>query len=161
MEEAVDRLKQVPLFYSLSQRQLKRLARDFRERTVKSGTTLVQEGKMSGVDFFVIVEGEASVTVDGEEIDRLGPSDHFGELGLIGEQGIRTGNRDRRWPDTVPGDRSLGLPEVRPGKRRRVVEAHAVSRRPRRRRAQAGGRGAVAGGLAGKVTTGRTGLSLS
>ena len=89
MDEVVDRLKQVPLFNSLSQRQLKRLARDFRERTVGSGTTLVERGKMSGVDFFVIVEGEASVTVDGEEIDRLGPGDHFGELGLIAEQ-VRT-----------------------------------------------------------------------
>ena len=86
MEEAVDRLQQVPLFNTLSKRQLKRLARDFHERSVKSGTALVERGKMSGVDFFVIVDGEASVTVDGEEIDRLGPGDHFGELGLIGEQ---------------------------------------------------------------------------
>jgi CRP-like cAMP-binding protein len=86
VEEVVDHLKRVPLFNSLSQRQLKRLARNFRERSVRSGTSLVQQGKMSGVDFFVIVEGEASVTVDGEEIDRLGPGDHFGELGLISEQ---------------------------------------------------------------------------
>jgi CRP-like cAMP-binding protein len=86
VEEVVDHLKRVPLFNSLSQRQLKRLARNFRERSVRSGTSLVQQGKMSGVDFFVIVEGEASVIVDGEEIDRLGPGDHFGELGLISEQ---------------------------------------------------------------------------
>jgi CRP/FNR family cyclic AMP-dependent transcriptional regulator len=41
---------------------------------------------MSGVDFFVIAEGEASVTVDGTEIGRLGPGDHFGELALIAGQ---------------------------------------------------------------------------
>jgi CRP-like cAMP-binding protein len=86
VEEFVDHLKQVPLFDSLSQRQLKRLARDFREHRVRSGTSLVQRGEMSGADFFVIVEGEASVTVDGKEIGRLGPGDHFGELGLIGGQ---------------------------------------------------------------------------
>ena len=86
MEELVDHLRQVPLFDSLSQRQLKRLARDFKERRVRSGTSLVQRGEMSGADFFVIAEGQASVTVDGTEIDRLGPGDHFGELGLIGGQ---------------------------------------------------------------------------
>jgi CRP-like cAMP-binding protein len=84
VEQPVDLLKRVPLFDSLSHRQLKRLARNFRERRVRSGTSLVQQGKMSGVEFFVIAEGEACVTVEGEEIDRLGPGDHFGELGLIG-----------------------------------------------------------------------------
>jgi CRP-like cAMP-binding protein len=82
----IDELKQVPLFSDLSQRQLKRLARDFKERTFRSGTSMVRRGQMSGVDFFVIAEGEASVTVDGTEIDRLGPGDHFGEVALIGEQ---------------------------------------------------------------------------
>jgi CRP-like cAMP-binding protein len=41
---------------------------------------------MSGVDFFVIVDGEVAVTVDGKEVARLGPGDHFGELALIGER---------------------------------------------------------------------------
>lgn len=86
MEDVVKHLKLVPLFSSLSQRQLKGLARDFKERRVPSGTSLVRQGHMSGVDFFVIVEGEASVTVDGTEIGRLRPGDHFGELGLIGGQ---------------------------------------------------------------------------
>jgi CRP-like cAMP-binding protein len=41
---------------------------------------------MSGVDFFVIVDGSVAVTVDGKEVARLGPGDHFGELALIGER---------------------------------------------------------------------------
>jgi CRP-like cAMP-binding protein len=82
----VDELKQVPLFSNLSQRQLRRLARDFKEREVRPGTSVVRQGQMSGVDFFVIAEGEASVSVDGTEIARLGPGDHFGELALIGER---------------------------------------------------------------------------
>jgi CRP-like cAMP-binding protein len=84
VENLADELKRVPLFAKLNQRQLKRLARDFRERRVRSGTSLVRRGEMSGVDFFVIAEGEASVTVEGTEIGRLGPGDHFGELALIG-----------------------------------------------------------------------------
>jgi CRP-like cAMP-binding protein len=84
VEKLADELKRVPLFSNLNKRQLKRLVRHFREREVRSGTTLVRQGEMSGVDFFVIAEGEASVSVDGTEIARLGPGDHFGELALIG-----------------------------------------------------------------------------
>jgi CRP/FNR family cyclic AMP-dependent transcriptional regulator len=85
----VDELKQVPLFSGLSQRQLKQLARGFKEREFRSGTSMVQQGQMSGVGFFVITEGEASVSVDGTEVARLGPGDHFGELALISER-VRT-----------------------------------------------------------------------
>jgi CRP/FNR family cyclic AMP-dependent transcriptional regulator len=85
-----DQLKQVPLFSSLSQRQLKRLARDFKEREFRPGTEIVRQGHMSGVDFFVIAEGEASVSVDGKKVARLGPGDHFGELALIGDR-VRSG----------------------------------------------------------------------
>jgi CRP-like cAMP-binding protein len=40
---------------------------------------------MSGVGFFIVAEGEASVSVGGEEVARIGPGDHFGELALISE----------------------------------------------------------------------------
>ena len=83
-------LKQVPLFSSLSQRQLKRLSRDFWERTFNPGMTPVRQGHTSGIGFFVIIEGEASVSIDGKEVARLGPGDHFGELGLIGKGRLRT-----------------------------------------------------------------------
>jgi CRP/FNR family transcriptional regulator, cyclic AMP receptor protein len=82
----IEDLRHVQLFNGLSQRQLRRLARDFRERTFKPGTSMLRQGHMSGVDFFVITEGEASVSVDGKEVERLGPGDHFGELALIGRQ---------------------------------------------------------------------------
>jgi CRP-like cAMP-binding protein len=83
---AADELKQVPLFSELNQRQLRRLARQFKQREVRSGTSLVRQGEMSGVDFFVIAEGEAAVVVDGKEVGRLKPGDHFGEVALIGER---------------------------------------------------------------------------
>jgi CRP-like cAMP-binding protein len=79
-------LKQVPLFSELSQRQLKRLGHDFKERTFRAGAPIVRENQMSGVDFFVIADGEATVTVKGKEVGRLGPGDYFGELALIGER---------------------------------------------------------------------------
>jgi CRP/FNR family cyclic AMP-dependent transcriptional regulator len=78
-----DDLTQVPHFSSLSQRQRKRLSRSFKERDFKPGTTPVRQGHMSGIGFFVIREGEASVSIDGTEVARLGPGDYFGELGII------------------------------------------------------------------------------
>jgi CRP-like cAMP-binding protein len=83
----VDDLKRVPLFSSLSQRQLKKLSRDFfTERNFSVGSTPVRQGHRSGIGFFVVTDGEASVSVDGTEVARLGPGDYFGELGLIGER---------------------------------------------------------------------------
>ena len=89
MARPVEDLKRVPLFSDLSQRHLRQLARLLREREFSPGTSVVRQGEMSGVHFFVIVEGEASVMVDGRDVGQLGPGDHFGELGLIGEQ-VRT-----------------------------------------------------------------------
>ena len=81
----VDELRAVRLFAGLSQRQLRQLGRLVKERSYRPGVTVVEEGTMSGVGFFILAEGEASVSVDGEEVARLGPGDHFGELALINE----------------------------------------------------------------------------
>src|SRR5215218_9638671 len=86
MASLAHELKRVPLFSGLSQRQLKRLARGFREREVKSGTQVMREGEKSGISFFVIVDGTATVSVDGNQVGQLGPGDHFGELALISER---------------------------------------------------------------------------
>jgi len=82
-------LEHVPLFADLDGRQLKKLARHFRERSVGDGATLVQEGEMSGVGFFVVAEGEAAVSVGGKQVRTLTRGDHFGELALVSE-GKRT-----------------------------------------------------------------------
>ena len=78
-------LKRVPLFAELDNRQLKKLAAGFRERTVGPGTKVTTEGEMSGVGFFVVAGGEASVNVGGKDVGTLGPGDHFGELALVSE----------------------------------------------------------------------------
>jgi CRP/FNR family cyclic AMP-dependent transcriptional regulator len=78
-------LKRVPLFSELDNRQLKKLAARFRERTVAAGTALTTEGEMSGVGFFVVTDGEATVNVGGKDVGTIGPGDHFGELALVTE----------------------------------------------------------------------------
>jgi CRP-like cAMP-binding protein len=89
MASPADELKRVPLFSGLSQRQLKGLARGFREREVKAGTAVMREGEKGGVSFFVIADGTATVSVEGNQVGRLGPGDYFGELALISEH-VRT-----------------------------------------------------------------------
>ena len=56
----VSALKDVPLLSCLNQRELKRLAKNVREQTFAPGTTVVREGKMSGVGFYIISGGEAA-----------------------------------------------------------------------------------------------------
>jgi CRP-like cAMP-binding protein len=81
-----DELARVPLFSGLSNRQRQKLGKLFRERSVPLGTALVKEGTMSGVSFFVVTDGEATVTIGGREAARLRRGDHFGELALITER---------------------------------------------------------------------------
>ncbi len=80
-----DDLRAVRLFEGLSQRHLRQLAKLVKEREFGPGVAVVEEGTMSGVCFFIVSEGEASVSVDGVEVGRIGPGDYFGELALITE----------------------------------------------------------------------------
>jgi CRP-like cAMP-binding protein len=86
MPATVEQLQRVPLFEDLDQRELRSLASSFKERTFNAGDTIVTEGS-GGVGFFVIDEGEAKVTLRGEERARLGPGDYIGELALIDDGG--------------------------------------------------------------------------
>ena len=86
MPSVAEDLERVPLFSGLSQRQLRRLAKDFRDRLVPAGSQVTQQGEMGGVAFFVIAEGEAAVIVDGTRVGTMGPGDHFGELAMISER---------------------------------------------------------------------------
>jgi CRP/FNR family cyclic AMP-dependent transcriptional regulator len=81
--ERVDLLQRVPLFSGLDRRELESIASSLKEVRFRPGQDVVTEGG-SGVGFFVIEEGEARVTVGGEERGRLGPGDYFGEIALIG-----------------------------------------------------------------------------
>ena len=84
MAAPVELLKNVPLFHGLSEKELKTLANNFTERTFTEGQELTHEGS-GGVGFFVIENGEARVTVDGQERRTLGPGDYFGEIALLRE----------------------------------------------------------------------------
>jgi CRP-like cAMP-binding protein len=76
-------LTQVPLFSSLDDSALTKIAPWFTPREISEGTELAGEGA-SGYSFFVMVAGGATVTRGGEKIAELGPGDFFGEGAIIG-----------------------------------------------------------------------------
>src|SRR5688500_1462339 len=80
----VDVLRQVPLFSELGDRELQKLAGHFKERTFPEGSAVTMEGG-TGTGFFVVVEGNATVSVSGEQRGTLGPGDSFGEIALVDE----------------------------------------------------------------------------
>ena len=83
-----DDLAAVPLFSSLDEVQLARLADWFHVQNTSEGVTLVGEGA-PGYTFFILVGGTAAVTTAGETVALLGPGDFFGEIAILGD-GRRT-----------------------------------------------------------------------
>ena len=77
-------LSRVPLFAGVEPRHLERLARQFRDRSFPEGAAVTREGE-SGVGFFVVVEGSASVSIGGATRATIGPGDSFGEMALLDE----------------------------------------------------------------------------
>ncbi len=82
-------LRQVEFLAPLKDRAIKALASDMSERSVAAGQDLVTQGQ-SAVAFFVILEGTATVTVDGREVTTLKPGDHFGEIAMLVPEAPRT-----------------------------------------------------------------------
>jgi CRP/FNR family transcriptional regulator, cyclic AMP receptor protein len=80
----LEALRQVPLFADLDESELQEVALLFKERTFAPGETVVKENS-EGAAFFLIVDGEATVSVRGRARPSLGPGDHFGEIALLDE----------------------------------------------------------------------------
>jgi CRP/FNR family transcriptional regulator, cyclic AMP receptor protein len=89
MPTTEETLRGVGLFAGLDDRQLRQLAESVTERRVEAGREVVTEGK-GGIAFFVILEGQAAVSVGGRERGALGPGDHFGEAALFVPDELRT-----------------------------------------------------------------------
>ena len=84
MAEVEEVLAQVPLLSKVRDKERKRLAKHMSERRFSEGDTVTAEGQ-SGIGFFVIEEGNATVSLHGEQVRTLGPGDYFGEIALIDE----------------------------------------------------------------------------
>jgi CRP-like cAMP-binding protein len=74
----------IPLFAALSNEERVALAPWFESATISPGVALVTEGA-AGYSFYVLVDGAAVVTLDGEEVATYNPGDFFGEMAILGE----------------------------------------------------------------------------
>jgi len=87
--ETAETLRKVTLFAGLDKKSLERLAKQMKERTFREGASVTAQGE-HGVGFFVIAEGSATVSIDGDVKATLGPGDYFGEMALILKGGTRS-----------------------------------------------------------------------
>jgi CRP-like cAMP-binding protein len=78
----VERLAQLTLFSDLRWPELEAVAHTFDEEVFAAGQRVLRQG-ISGGAFYVILEGEAAVVIDGQERARLGRGEFFGELSVL------------------------------------------------------------------------------
>ena len=79
---SADVLKRVPLFGGLDDRELEQISATMRERRFASGDTVTEEGA-GGAGFFIVEEGSADVSVNGQPRGSIGAGDYFGEIALL------------------------------------------------------------------------------
>jgi CRP-like cAMP-binding protein len=100
-KEAVELLSKVPLFSELSKKELESFASAAKEVRHREGAVLAKEGD-SGLGFFLIIDGTATVSVGGKPRATMGPGDFFGEISLL-EGGPRTATVTAATPIRVIG----------------------------------------------------------
>lgn len=84
-DRAVAQLADLALFADLTWPEIEAVAHTFEEEAFGPGQRVLRQG-LSGSGLFIVIEGEASVHVDGAERARIGRGDFFGEVSaLLGE----------------------------------------------------------------------------
>ncbi len=87
-EELIDAIAGFGLFADLTSPQLAGIVHTFEEQAFAEGERILRQG-LKGSGFYVILDGEAIVVVDGSERARLARGDFFGEVSiLLGEAPI-------------------------------------------------------------------------
>jgi CRP-like cAMP-binding protein len=75
-------LSRVPLFSRCTRRELEFIAREGDEVDVPAGRTLIRQGR-PGDTFYVQLDGESEVKVDGKRRRVLRAGDFFGEISMM------------------------------------------------------------------------------
>jgi CRP-like cAMP-binding protein len=81
-EELVDAIAGFTLFADLTDPQLAGIVHTFEETMFAEGERVLRQG-LTGSGFYVILDGEAAVVIDGTERARLARGDFFGEVSII------------------------------------------------------------------------------
>ena len=81
-EELVDAIAGFTLFADLTDPQLAGIVHTFEETMFAEGERVLRQG-LTGSGFYVILDGEAAVVIDGTERARIARGDFFGEVSII------------------------------------------------------------------------------
>jgi CRP-like cAMP-binding protein len=81
-DDVIPTLERSSLFAGLSRDEIREAAERFDDSTYLAGHGVLTEG-LSGPDFFIILEGEADVLVDGRVVHHLRAGDFFGEVAAL------------------------------------------------------------------------------
>jgi CRP-like cAMP-binding protein len=81
-DELADVIAGFALFADLGEPQLERVAHTFEERIYAEGERILRQG-LSGGGFFIILDGEVQVVIDGEQRATLGRGEFFGEVSIL------------------------------------------------------------------------------
>jgi len=80
-----ERLARVPLFASLSKKDLKKISSLATRLDLPAGKELTHQGSV-GNEFLVVLDGEVDVMIDGDVVATRGPGDYFGEIALLDDR---------------------------------------------------------------------------
>ena len=80
--QLVDTLSGLALFADLSRPQLEQVAHKMTEESYPTGQRILRQG-FTGTGFYVILDGEVAIKIDGQEIARLAKGDFFGEMSIL------------------------------------------------------------------------------
>ena len=137
LEHRIELLRGVWLFSGCNEDEIDRIAAMAEPRSVEAGNEVTREGEV-GLEFFVVVEGDAIATVDGDEVGRIGARGFFGEMALIdGGERVATVTAATPMSLLVLGRHEfnemleIAMPAIAPkllevvGARMRAIDAHA------------------------------------
>jgi len=81
----IELLGRAPILSSLTDRQLRSLAKSVKVVSFASNAPIVKQGE-PGIALYLILRGGAEVRRDGRALAHLGPGQFFGEMTLLDEQ---------------------------------------------------------------------------
>jgi CRP-like cAMP-binding protein len=81
-QQILDALAGLALFSDLDRPQLQAVAHTMSEESFPAGHRILRQG-FSGSGFFIILDGDVTVRVDGTDVASLGKGDFFGEISLL------------------------------------------------------------------------------
>jgi CRP-like cAMP-binding protein len=81
----VEALARLSLFADVPHPQLEALAHSFGEEVFAEGQRVIRQD-VTGGGFYVILDGDAKIVIDGQERARLSRGDFFGEISILTDE---------------------------------------------------------------------------